>query len=81
MATGHDQGVGWAMVSLGFFIFVYYTVWVIILPFVEPGVFVHKLFPPRIYAIAGPLLAGVVALALIGLFVCYVSLKSKKKKS
>ena len=30
-ATGHDQAVGWAMVSLSSFLFVYYTVWVIVL--------------------------------------------------
>ncbi|KAK7475448.1 hypothetical protein BaRGS_00033329 [Batillaria attramentaria] len=64
-ATGHDQAVGWAMVSLSSVIFVYYTVWVIVLPFVEPGIFVHKLFPPRIVAIAGPLIAGVIALLLL----------------
>ncbi|KAK7094468.1 dolichol phosphate-mannose biosynthesis regulatory protein-like [Littorina saxatilis] len=81
MATGHDQSVGWGMVSFSSFLFIYYTVWVIVLPFVEPGVFVHNLFPPRIYAIAGPLLAGVLGLAFIGVFVCYVTLKSKKKKS
>ncbi|XP_025112015.1 dolichol phosphate-mannose biosynthesis regulatory protein-like [Pomacea canaliculata] len=81
MPTGHDQLAGWGMVSFASFIFIYYTVWVIVLPFVEPGIFIHKLFPPRIYAIAGPLVAGVVALLLLGSFVSYVTFKSKMKKS
>lgn len=29
--TGHDQLAGWGMVSFASFIFIYYTVWVIVL--------------------------------------------------
>ena len=35
-------------------------------PFVDVNQSIHKCFPTRIYAIAGPLSAGVVALVLIG---------------
>ncbi|XP_041370820.1 dolichol phosphate-mannose biosynthesis regulatory protein-like [Gigantopelta aegis] len=81
MATSMDQAAGWGMVGLAGAIFSYYTIWVIILPFVDVNQNIHKFFPPRMYAIAGPLIAGVVALVLIGSFVKYSTFKSKQKKS
>lgn len=76
-----DQAVGWGFVSLAGFIFTYYTVWVIVLPFVEPDQPIHNFFLPRFYAIAGPLVAGVVALTMIAAFIIYVSVSKKLKKS
>ncbi|RUS87416.1 hypothetical protein EGW08_004791 [Elysia chlorotica] len=78
---GMDQAVGWSFVSLAGFIFTYYTIWVIVLPFVEPDQPIHNFFLPRFYAIAGPLVAGVVALTMIGSFIAYVSWSKKVKKS
>ncbi|KAL4422488.1 hypothetical protein ABPG75_008685 [Micractinium tetrahymenae] len=37
----------------------YYTFWVLITPFIEEDQPVLRLFPPRYYAIAVPVLAGV----------------------
>ncbi|KAH9498987.1 Dolichol phosphate-mannose biosynthesis regulatory protein [Bulinus truncatus] len=80
MSPGMDQVTGWSLVSLSGFIFVYYSVWVIILPFVDQDQPIHKFFLPRIYALAGPLIAGVIALTLIGLFVLYMTVSPKKVK-
>ncbi|BFZ20713.1 hypothetical protein BsWGS_23752 [Bradybaena similaris] len=80
MAPGLDQAAGWGLVTLAGFLFTYYSIWVIVLPFVEPDQVIHNFFLPRVYAIAGPLLAGVAALALISVFVLYVTFSSKKSK-
>ncbi|XP_046333125.1 dolichol phosphate-mannose biosynthesis regulatory protein-like [Haliotis rufescens] len=80
MATGTDQVAGMGMVGLAGVIFSYYTLWVIVLPFVEPDQWIHQFFPDRIYAIAVPLIAGVLALALIGLFMVVVTIRKNAKK-
>ncbi|XP_046578014.1 dolichol phosphate-mannose biosynthesis regulatory protein-like [Haliotis rubra] len=80
MATGADQVAGMGMVGLAGFIFSYYTLWVIVLPFVEPDQWLHQFFPDRFYAIAVPLIAGVLALVLIGLFMVIVTIKKNAKK-
>ncbi|PIK53166.1 putative dolichol phosphate-mannose biosynthesis regulatory protein, partial [Apostichopus japonicus] len=64
-ATGSDQAVGYGIVLFAGAVFIYYSLWVIILPFVEPGQFLHQLFLPRAYAVILPLVAGVVLLTFI----------------
>ncbi|XP_067661921.1 dolichol phosphate-mannose biosynthesis regulatory protein-like isoform X1 [Haliotis asinina] len=80
MATGADQVAGMGMVGLAGFIFSYYTLWVIVLPFVEPDQWLHQFFPDRFYAIAVPLVAGVLGLVFIGLFMVIVTIKKNAKK-
>ncbi|KAH3794723.1 uncharacterized protein LOC127836958 [Dreissena polymorpha] len=63
-------------------VFIYYTLWVIVLPFVdEDQVVIQNLFPDRSYALGIPLLVGVIGLALIGCFVAVVQLGQKEKRS
>jgi dolichol phosphate-mannose biosynthesis regulatory protein len=50
-------------------------------PFVDSDHFVHKYFLPQEYAILIPLFAGVLLLAFLSVFVGFVMLKSKKKKT
>ncbi|KAI8779157.1 dolichol phosphate-mannose biosynthesis regulatory protein, partial [Biomphalaria glabrata] len=78
MTPGVHQVTGWGLVSLSAFIAIYYSIWIIILPFVDQDQPIHTFFLPRIYAIAGPLVAGVIALTLIGAFVLYVTVSPKK---
>ncbi|XP_059138466.1 dolichol phosphate-mannose biosynthesis regulatory protein-like [Physella acuta] len=80
MSPGLDQVAGWSLVSFSGLVFTYYTVWVIVLPFVDSDQPIHNFFLPRFYAIAGPLFAGVLALVLIFAFVIYVNISSKKTK-
>lgn len=75
-----DQAVGYGMISLATAIFSYYTVWVIILPFVEPDHMIHGYFLPRIYGITIPIVAGVIALIGLGSFIGVVMLRSRKPK-
>ncbi|CAH1787947.1 unnamed protein product, partial [Owenia fusiformis] len=80
MVAGLDQTVGMAMMGFAGAIFAYYTIWVIVLPFVDADHIVHQYFLPRMYAVTLPLLAGVALLAFIGAFVLYMTNKSKKPK-
>ncbi|RAL39318.1 hypothetical protein DM860_002851 [Cuscuta australis] len=75
-----DKAVGLLLTITSLSIFTYYTFWVIILPFVDRGHFVHNYFLPQEYAILIPVFAGVALLSFLSMFVGYVMLKSKKKK-
>lgn len=77
-ATGTDRAAGYGMMLVSAVIFVYYTIWVVLLPFVEKGHPIQRLFLPRIYAVIIPVIAGVLLLGVIGVFVAVVMIKSKK---
>ncbi|XP_070532865.1 dolichol phosphate-mannose biosynthesis regulatory protein-like [Ptychodera flava] len=81
MATGADRVAGLGMVALAGAIFLYYTVWMIILPFVDAEHIIHQYFLPRAYAVIIPIMAGVVALGFIGMFMIVVTAGKKKKTS
>ncbi|XP_077987079.1 dolichol phosphate-mannose biosynthesis regulatory protein-like [Glandiceps talaboti] len=81
MATSTDRVVGLGMVGLSGLIFLYYTIWVIILPFVDENYFIHQYFLPRAYAVIIPIVAGVIALGFIGIFVIIITANKKKKTS
>ncbi|XP_072015465.1 dolichol phosphate-mannose biosynthesis regulatory protein-like [Amphiura filiformis] len=78
-ATGLDQLVGLGMVALAALVFSYYTVWVIVLPFVEAEHFLHQFFLPKLFAVLVPLIGGVAVLLCLGTFVAYTMLTKKKK--
>ncbi|XP_036606755.1 dolichol phosphate-mannose biosynthesis regulatory protein [Trichosurus vulpecula] len=78
MATGTDQVVGFGLVVFSLVTFIYYTIWVIILPFIDSDHIIHKYFLPREYAIIIPLVAGLFLLLFVGLFITYVMLKNRK---
>ncbi|CAH1272456.1 dolichol phosphate-mannose biosynthesis regulatory protein-like [Branchiostoma lanceolatum] len=80
MATGSDQAVGMGLVALSALIFTYYTIWTVVLPFVDDDHIAHQYFLPRPYAVIIPTVAGVVALSAIGSFFGYVMLQDKMKK-
>nr|KAF6314419.1 dolichyl-phosphate mannosyltransferase subunit 2, regulatory [Myotis myotis] len=66
MATGTDQVVGLGLVAVSLIIFIYYTAWVILLPFIDSQHVIHKYFLPRAYAVAIPLAAGLLLLLFVG---------------
>ncbi|GKV10655.1 hypothetical protein SLEP1_g21988 [Rubroshorea leprosula] len=76
-----DRAVGFLLSFISLTIFTYYSLWVIILPFVESEHFIHKYFLPQEYAILIPVFVGVVLLCLLSMFIGFVMLKSKKKKA
>ncbi|XP_048970382.1 dolichol phosphate-mannose biosynthesis regulatory protein isoform X1 [Canis lupus dingo] len=70
MATGTDQVVGLGLVAVSLIIFLYYTAWVILLPFIDSQHVIHKYFLPRAYAVAIPLAAGLLLLLFVAFSVC-----------
>uniref|UniRef100_A0A8C6QJL2 Dolichol phosphate-mannose biosynthesis regulatory protein n=1 Tax=Nannospalax galili TaxID=1026970 RepID=A0A8C6QJL2_NANGA len=65
-ATGTDQAVGFGLVAVSLIIFTYYTVWVILLPFIDSQHVIHKYFLPRAYAVLIPLASGLLLLLFVG---------------
>lgn len=70
--------VGLGLVAVSLIIFTYYTAWVILLPFIDSQHVIHKYFLPRAYAVAIPLVAGLLLLLCVGVFITYVMLKNQK---
>ncbi|KAG9477812.1 hypothetical protein GDO78_013016, partial [Eleutherodactylus coqui] len=65
-ATGGDRLAGVGLVAFSAVLFLYYTVWVICLPFIDSEHVIHSFFLPREYAVLLPLLAGLILLLLMG---------------
>ncbi|KAK9814287.1 hypothetical protein WJX72_003459 [[Myrmecia] bisecta] len=59
-----ERVTGAFILVLGALAFSYYTVWVLLTPFVEEGHVLLKAFPRRYYAIAIPTAAGVILFAV-----------------
>ncbi|XP_060106616.1 dolichol phosphate-mannose biosynthesis regulatory protein [Heteronotia binoei] len=82
-ATATDQVVGYGLVAFSLLLFAYYTIWIIILPFIESDHIIHKYFLPREYSVIIPVVAGLLLLLFIGVFIAIVAWKNRKptKKS
>ncbi|KAJ5573385.1 Dolichol phosphate-mannose biosynthesis regulatory [Penicillium hispanicum] len=75
------QLVGSAMLLAATAIFLYYTAWTLLMPFVDPGHPLHDLFPPRVWAIRIPVILTLVGSAVVGTFIGIVMINSNKKKA
>jgi len=73
-----DRLVGFGLLVFVISVFVYYTTWVLITPFVDRDHFLQQYFPPREYAISIPLALLAIGLSFIFTFVSLVMIKSKK---
>ncbi|XP_008322706.1 dolichol phosphate-mannose biosynthesis regulatory protein [Cynoglossus semilaevis] len=80
MATGVDQAVGTSLVVFSLVLFTYYTVWVIVLPFVDSDHLLHNYFLPREYSVILPGVAAVILLLCIGGFAAVILWKNSKTK-
>ncbi|XP_038230986.1 dolichol phosphate-mannose biosynthesis regulatory protein isoform X2 [Dermochelys coriacea] len=82
-ATTMDQLVGFGLVAFSLLLFVYYTIWIIILPFIDSDHGIHKFFLPREYSVTIPVIAGLLLVLFVGVFVVIVMWKHRKpaKKS
>ena len=60
-----DRSTGLAIFVCATALFAYYTVWVLVTPFIEPGHVVLSWFPDRVYAILIPAYAGACLVALV----------------
>ncbi|KAF9240361.1 hypothetical protein DTO006G1_8203 [Penicillium roqueforti] len=58
------QLVGSVMLLVATAIFLYYTAWTLLMPFVDPGHPLHDIFPPRVWAIRIPVILTLLASAV-----------------
>lgn len=68
------------MLAVATGVFVYYSTWVFLLPFIDENNFIQGFFLPRDYAIKLPLLLLVLAILAVGSFVGHVLIKNAEKK-
>ncbi|KDO26995.1 hypothetical protein SPRG_07708 [Saprolegnia parasitica CBS 223.65] len=80
MGASSDQTVGAILLAISVSTFAYYTLWVIITPFVDKDHVVQGFFPDRHYAIAIPAILLVIFLTICSTFIGLVMIKSKHTK-
>ncbi|KAL2218672.1 dolichol phosphate-mannose biosynthesis regulatory protein [Thermoascus aurantiacus ATCC 26904] len=73
--------VGSAMLLVATAIFLYYTAWTLLMPFVDPDHPLHDLFPPRVWAIRIPVILTLLGSAVVGSFLGIVMIKGSRKKA
>ncbi|KAI9319734.1 dolichol phosphate-mannose biosynthesis regulatory [Dichotomocladium elegans] len=77
MSTGTDKAVGAVAFFAAIAIFVYYTLWSLVMPFVDEDHPLQNFFPPWEYAIRIPLIVLIVGLTVILSFLGLTMAKSK----
>lgn len=68
------------MLAVATGVFIYYTAWVFVLPFVDEDNFVQSFFLPREYAATIPLMLLLVAGLFLASFIGMVLLKQSEKE-
>jgi len=76
-----DKALGGAMLLTASIVFVYYTIWAILLPFFDATNPIHDYFPAREWAIRLPAFILVMGLAVIGSFIGSTIIKENRKKA
>ncbi|KAJ1832090.1 Dolichol phosphate-mannose biosynthesis regulatory protein [Coemansia sp. RSA 2711] len=79
MAQVNDKLIGAALLAIGSFVFAYYSIWTLVLPFVDADHPAHKLFPPQWFAIAIPVFLLAVGVTGVFGFLSFVMLKSGRQ--
>lgn len=75
-----DKVVGSILLFLSVVIFVYYSIWVLVLPFVEKDHPVFAYFLPKEYAVAIPASLLFFVVLFVGIFIGIVLIKEARKK-
>ncbi|KAI3407100.2 dpm2 [Candida oxycetoniae] len=75
-----DKLIGIQMILVAALVFIYYTTWVFVLPFVDENSFLNKYFLPRDYAIKLPLLLLLIGGLGVSMFIARVLIKSQENK-
>ncbi|CZT17183.1 probable dolichyl-phosphate mannosyltransferase polypeptide 2 [Ramularia collo-cygni] len=76
-----DRLVGLAMLVVASAVFLYYSVWTLLMPFVDEKHPVQSLFPPRVWAIRIPVILILLGGAVVGSFLSLVMIRSNRKKA
>lgn len=76
---------GRLLFALSTAVYLYYTAWLLIVPFIDEDQPARRLFPPPYYAVAPPVAAGVllfsVTLITLGVFLVSSELRKLRAKS
>ncbi|KAJ9500692.1 Dolichol phosphate-mannose biosynthesis regulatory protein [Exophiala xenobiotica] len=70
-----------AMLIAATTIFFYYTLWAIVMPFVDDDHPLQALFPSRVWAIRIPVILTLLGSAVVGTFLAMVMIRSNRKKA
>ncbi|KAJ3475972.1 hypothetical protein NLG97_g9283 [Lecanicillium saksenae] len=76
-----DKLVGLAMLVAATVVFLYYTVWTLLMPFVDDDHPLQNFFLPRVWAIRIPVILILLGSAVVGSFLGMVMIRSNRKKA
>ncbi|KAK7908648.1 dolichyl-phosphate mannosyltransferase polypeptide 2- regulatory subunit [Apiospora marii] len=76
-----DKLVGLAMLLAASFVFIYYSIWTLLMPFVDADHPLQNVFPPRVWAIRIPVVLVLLGSAVVGSFLSVVMIRSNQKKA
>ncbi|KAK5123261.1 hypothetical protein LTR85_002691 [Meristemomyces frigidus] len=69
------------MLALASTVFLYYTIWTLLLPFVDDSHPLQHAFPPRVWAIRIPVILLLLGGAVVAGFLSVVMIRSNRKKA
>jgi len=76
-----DKALGGLMLLTAGFVFVYYTIWALLLPFFDASSPIHDLFPPREWAVRLPAFILAAGLSVVGSFIGVTIYHEKKRQA
>ncbi|KAI8061329.1 dolichol phosphate-mannose biosynthesis regulatory [Thamnidium elegans] len=76
MATDKAVGAIGCFITLG--IFVYYSTWTLIIPFVDEGHPLHQYFPSWKYAVKIPLIIAIFLFTIVFTFLSLIMIKTNR---
>ncbi|KAK0674385.1 dolichol phosphate-mannose biosynthesis regulatory [Cercophora samala] len=76
-----DKLTGLAMLAAASVVFLYYTIWTLLMPFVDSDHPLQNFFPPRVWAIRLPVILVLLGSAVVGSFLSIVMIRSNRKKA
>ncbi|EPE37086.1 dolichol phosphate-mannose biosynthesis regulatory protein [Glarea lozoyensis ATCC 20868] len=76
-----DRLVGLGMLITATVVFLYYSIWTLLMPFVDEGHPLQNFFPPRVWAIRIPVILILLASAVVGSFLSVVMIRSNRKRA
>ena len=74
-----DRAIGFVLLAFSIALYVYYSLWVLVTPFVEDGHFLLQLFPDKHWAIIIPSVTLIVGLSVIGALIGLLMIKGGAK--
>ncbi|KAH7103840.1 dolichol phosphate-mannose biosynthesis regulatory [Auriculariales sp. MPI-PUGE-AT-0066] len=75
-----DKALGSLMLLVASVVFVYYTVWALVLPLIPQDNSIHDYFPAREWAVRIPAIILFLGLSAVGAFVSMVMVKEGQKR-